>query len=100
MSRRARDYDESLHDKGRAMSARAERRRAAREAARSTRPEPSLKHGGVIGRLDDGRTWVVCFNTVDTAQRFLQLLGPPPASEPRLRAALKDMAAFHSVALH
>jgi hypothetical protein len=96
---RACEGDGSPHDRGQAMSvARAERRRAKREAAR--RPSNEPPHGGAFGGLDDGRWWRVIFPTTQQAERFLQLLGPPPASEARLRAALKDLAGFHSLALH
>jgi hypothetical protein len=80
------------------MSARAERRRAQRDANRSLEAEP--KQGGVFGSLNDGRSWVVLFLSTDHAERFLQLLGPPPATETRLREALKEMACFHSLTLH
>lgn len=60
-------------------AARAERRRAKREAARRPYNEP--QHGGVFGRLDDGRWWRVMFPTTQQAERFLQLLGPPPQAK-------------------
>ena len=44
--------------------------------------------GGVVGRLDDGRHWTVLFPSEEEAHRFLVLLGPPPASEASLQAAL------------
>ena len=52
---------------------------------------PVGSHGGVIGRLDDGRHWTVLFPSDEEARRFLILLGPPPASEARLQAALYAM---------
>jgi hypothetical protein len=79
--------------------ARAARRRASRQRQGSgasgtsawTLPDSGPPHGGVIGTLDDGRAWVVRFPTTEEAGRFLSILGPPPASEERLRAALKVM---------
>lgn len=70
--------------------ARAARRREARGfitcpgVLRSVGPQ-----SGVVGRLDDGRPWTVIFPSDEEARRFLVLLGPPPASEARLQAALK-----------
>jgi hypothetical protein len=79
--------------------ARAARRRASRQGQGSgasgtsawTPPDSGPPHGGVIGTLDDGRAWVVRFPTTGEAERFLFILGPPPASEERLQAALKVM---------
>lgn len=79
-------------------AARAERRRAQREVKRSSNNEP--QRGGVFGRLNDGRVWTVRFQTSEQAERFLQVLGPPPATEDRLRKALKEIAGFHSLAVH
>lgn len=67
------------------MRARAARRREARGFS----AEPP--QGGVFGRLDDGRFWTVRFPTAEESRRFLSLLGPPPASEDRLQAALNAM---------
>jgi hypothetical protein len=73
--------------------ARAARRRNARSSGiRAPNPSDSgPPHGSVIGTLDDGRAWVVHFPTTGDAERFLSLLGLPPASEERLQAALKVM---------
>jgi hypothetical protein len=67
-------------------AARAARRREARDNARRTELR---QHGGVVGRLDDGRYWHFHFHTVFDAQAFLKALGPPPASETRLKTALR-----------
>jgi hypothetical protein len=69
--------------------ARAARRRAAR--GREPQEPPDQPHGGVFGTLDNGRAWSVLFPTTAEAERFLTLLGPPPATEDRLRAALRIM---------
>jgi hypothetical protein len=78
--------------------ARSERRREAREGRRGRRaqspgawtpPDAEPRHGGVVGRLDDGRFWTVFFAEHDKAVQFLTILGPPPATEERLNAALK-----------
>jgi hypothetical protein len=79
--------------------ARAARRRASRQGQGSgasgtsawTPPDNGPPHGGVIGTLDDGRYWAVHFSSAADARRFLAILGPPPASEERLQAALKVM---------
>jgi hypothetical protein len=74
-------------------AARAERRRAARAAdpRRHRRPwePPAEPHGCVILTLDDDRACVVGFPTTGEAERFLAILGPAPATEQRLQAALK-----------
>lgn len=78
-----------------ALMSRAERRRAGRHAAReSSSPwsPPAPPHGGVVGTLEDGRAWSVRFPTTGEAEYFLTILGPPPASEERLQAALRVMA--------
>lgn len=73
--------------------ARAARRRHARSSGiRAPNPSDSgPPHGGVLGTLDDGRAWVAHFPTTGEAEPFLSILGPPPASEERQRAALKFM---------
>ena len=63
-------------------------RASRRRAARGQEP-PDQPYGGVFGTLDDGRAWAVRFSTTAEAERFLTLLGPPPATEDRLRAALR-----------
>lgn len=69
--------------------ARAERRRQARSSRRRP-PSPHVgePEGGTVGTLDDGREWSIRFPTATEARRFLTILGPPPATEARLHAAL------------
>jgi hypothetical protein len=66
-------------------------RASRRRAARGQGPQDEPPHGGVFGTLDDGRPWSVLFSTTVEAERFLILLGPPPASLERLQAALRVM---------
>src|ERR1700722_11135704 len=80
----------SDHPQGSVMN-RAERRRAARHAARGSVSWEPPPHGCVVGTLDDGRAWIVRFPTTSEAEQFLEILGPPPATEARLQTALKIM---------
>jgi hypothetical protein len=80
------------------MSKRAARRRLANHRRRprpwEVRADPrnnSGEYGGVFGTLNDGKAWIVRFPTTGDAERFLSILGPPPATEERLQAALKLM---------
>jgi hypothetical protein len=72
-------------------AARAERRRAARHAARGSGPwlPPASEYGGVFGTFTDGKVWSVHFPTTGEAKRFLTILGPPPATIDRIQAAVK-----------
>ena len=63
-----------------ARAKREARRRAARAAARGAASRQTPPHGGVFGTLDDGRPWSVLFPTNAEAERFLKILGPPPAT--------------------
>jgi hypothetical protein len=79
--------------------ARAARRRASRQGQGSgasrasawTPPDSGPPHAGVVGTLDGGTYWAVHFPSAAEARRFLSILGSPPASQERLRAALKVM---------
>jgi hypothetical protein len=69
--------------------ARAERRRAADPRQRSRPWEPPAINHRVVGVLDDDRPWTINFPTAAHARRFLEILGEPPATERRLRAAMR-----------
>jgi hypothetical protein len=75
------------HDKTAARRASRQAERIKTSSLASAAPEERL-HGAVFGRLDNGDYWAVHFPTTDEAERFLRLLGPPPATKARLDAAM------------
>jgi hypothetical protein len=68
---------------------RSERRKARNNYAAARHHRQTLDPAGVVGVLDDSRAWSAMFASPAEARSFLKALGPPPASEERLRTALR-----------